>query len=116
MSTGEISHVSPTAILGYGYPIDSLAAGMRLMPDFIGVDAGSTDGGAFYLGNGTSFTSAEGVRRDLAPLLRAGKEHGIPVIVGSSGGAGGDPHLEWLWNITQEIAKSEGLSLRETAA
>ncbi len=112
MATAAISHVSPTAILGYGYPIESLEAGMRANPDFIGVDAGSTDAGAFYLGNGTSFTSAEGVRRDLAPLLRAGKEHGIPVIVGSSGGAGGEPHLEWLWNITQEIARSEGLSLR----
>jgi hypothetical protein len=109
---GEIRHLSATAILGYGYPISSLEAGLELRPDFIGVDAGSTDGGAYYLGTGTSFTSAQGVRHDLAPLIRAGKALGVPVIVGSSGGAGGDPNVEWLWEITQEIARSEGLSLR----
>jgi hypothetical protein len=110
--TDEIRLLAPTAILGYGYPIESLEAGMREHPDFIGVDAGSTDPGPYYLGSGTSFTSSEGVRRDLTPLLRAGKRDGIPVIIGSSGGAGGDPHLELLWDIVAGIARSEGLALR----
>jgi hypothetical protein len=108
----EIRLLSPTAILGYGYPAASLEAGLREQPHFIGVDAGSTDPGAYYLGEGASFTSAAGVRRDLAPLLRAGKRLGIPVIVGSSGGSGGDPHLEWLWAIVEDIARTDDLSLR----
>jgi len=108
----EIRLISPTAILGYGYPAASLEAGLALHPDFIGVDAGSTDPGAYYLGEGQSFTSAESVRRDLTPLLVAAKRLGIPVIVGSSGGSGGDPHIEWMWDIVTAIARSEGLSLR----
>jgi hypothetical protein len=34
------------------------------------------------------------------------------VIIGSSGGAGGDPHLELLWEIVREIARADGLGLR----
>ena len=108
----EVRLLSPTGILGYGYPVSSLEAGLAERPDFIGVDAGSTDPGAYYLGAGVSFTSGEGVRRDLAPLLRAGRRLGIPVIVGSSGGSGGDPHLEWMWESVQRVAREEGLTLR----
>jgi hypothetical protein len=111
-STDEIRILSPTAILGYGYPQSSFEAGLKAAPDFIGVDGGSTDPGPFYLGAGRSFTSAEGVQSDLAPLIRAGRRLGIPVIVGSSGGSGGDPHLEWMWEIVQKISMAEGLSLR----
>jgi hypothetical protein len=110
--TDEVRILSPTAILGYGYPMESFEAGLEAKPDFIGVDGGSTDPGPFYLGAGVSFTSAEGVQRDLAPLIRAGHRLGIPVIVGSSGGSGGDPHLEWMWEIVQKICLAEGLSLR----
>ena len=34
--------LSPTAILGYGFPETSFAAGLALNPDVIAVDAGST--------------------------------------------------------------------------
>ena len=35
--------LSPTAILGYGFPAASFAAGLSLAPDVIAVDAGSSD-------------------------------------------------------------------------
>ena len=35
--------LSPTAILGYGFPETSFASGLALNPDVIAVDAGSTD-------------------------------------------------------------------------
>jgi hypothetical protein len=108
----EVRLLSPTAILGYGYPLRSLEAGLAADPHFIGVDAGSTDPGPYYLGEGVSFTSAQAVRRDLEPMVLAGRDRGIPVIVGTSGGSGGDPHLEWQWDILKQIAKSEGLHLR----
>jgi hypothetical protein len=111
-ANGEVRVLAPTAILGYGYPLSSLEAGLAAGPDFIGVDAGSTDPGPYYLGSGRSFTSRGGVQRDLTPLLTRAKEAGIPLIVGSSGGAGGDPHLEWTYDIVHTIAAEQGINLR----
>ncbi|HOA35093.1 MAG TPA: 3-methylaspartate ammonia-lyase, partial [Bacillota bacterium] len=47
--------LSPTAILGYGFPESSFSRGLSLNPDLIAVDAGSTDPGPYYLGSGSSF-------------------------------------------------------------
>ena len=45
----EIRVLSPTAILGYGFPEESFIEGMRRKPHVIAVDAGSTDPGPYYL-------------------------------------------------------------------
>lgn len=108
----EVRVFAPTAILGYGYPMSSLEAGMAAKPHVIGVDAGSSDPGPYYLGSGRSFTSRGGVRRDLAPLVAAGHESSIPVVVGTSGGAGGDPHLAWTLDILRSIVEEQGHGLR----
>ncbi len=50
--------LSPTAILGYGFPRESFEEGMSRRPDVIGVDAGSTDPGPYYLGAGKPFVNA----------------------------------------------------------
>ncbi len=104
--------LSPTAILGYGFPADSFARGLACDPDLIAVDAGSTDPGPYYLGAGKSFTDRAAVKRDLTLMLRAGVERGIPVVVGSAGGAGASPHLDWTVDIVEEIAREEGLAFR----
>ncbi|HEY3079062.1 MAG TPA: acyclic terpene utilization AtuA family protein [Chloroflexota bacterium] len=108
----EMRILAPTAILGYGYPLASLERGLAADPHLIGVDGGSTDAGPFYLGEGVSFTSRAAVKRDLAPLLAAGRERRIPVVVGTAGGAGGEPHLEWCLSIVEEIARERGWTLR----
>lgn len=108
----QLRILSPTAILGYGFPRESFEAGMARDPHVIAVDAGSTDPGPYYLGAGTSFTGREAVARDLRLMLRAGAERGIPVIVGTAGGAGAAPHLEWTVDIVRAIARQEGLSFR----
>ena len=59
----EIKVLSPTAILGYGFPVESFQNGLAQHPDFIAVDAGSTDPGPYYLGAGVSFTDREAVKR-----------------------------------------------------
>jgi len=104
--------LSPTAILGYGFPDESLREGMRRKPDLIAVDAGSTDPGPYYLGSGKSFTARDGVRHDLARLIDAQQSAGIPLIIGSAGGAGARPHLDWTLDIIGEIAHSRGDQLR----
>ncbi len=101
--------LSPTAILGYGFPESSFNAGMAMQPDLIAVDAGSTDPGPYYLGSGKSFTDRSGVKRDLRLMLTAAIPRRIPVVIGSAGGCGALPHLQWTREIIEEIATEEGL-------
>jgi hypothetical protein len=99
-------------ILGYGYPLASFAAGLKHDPHVIGVDAGSTDPGPYYLGAGESLCGAATVKRDLRPMIVAGAERNIPVIVGTSGGSGGEPHLERTFEILAEICHEEDVNPR----
>lgn len=104
--------LSPTAILGYGFPEASFERGLAAGPDLIAVDAGSADPGPYYLGAGKSFTDRAAVRRDLALMLRGALGRGIPLVVGSAGGAGAAPHLQWTVEIVEEIARAESLAFR----
>lgn len=100
----EIRVLSPTAILGYGFPAESFKRGLAQKPDVIAVDAGSIDPGPYYLGAGVSFTDRHAVSRDLEYILTAGRQWGIPVIIGSAGGSGANPHLKWTVDIMKEIS------------
>ncbi len=104
--------LSPQGMLGYGYPLSSFERGLSFEPDFIGVDAGSTDAGPYRLGSGRPTVSKEAVKKDLAPMIRAAKSRRIPLIIGSAGGAGAKPHVDWVKSIIREIAKEEGFSLQ----
>jgi hypothetical protein len=104
--------LSPTAILGYGFPVESFTKGMEKHPHVIAVDAGSTDPGPYYLGAGTSFTDKTAVKRDLQIMISAALSEGIPVIIGSAGGSGGEPHLDWTLKIVREIAEEKGFTFR----
>ena len=108
----EIRILSPTAILGYGFPESSFTEGMKRNPHVIAVDAGSTDPGPYYLGAGISFTDRQAVKRDLALMIPAALEKKIPVIVGSCGGCGADSHLNWTVDIVREIAAENGLTFK----
>ena len=77
--------------------------------DFIGADAGSMDPGPFYLGSGKPYVSPEAIERDLRLLLKAARQHDIPLIIGSGGGSGGDPHLALTREIIERIIREEKL-------
>jgi hypothetical protein len=81
-------------------------------PNVIAVDAGSTDPGPYYLGAGKSFTDREAVKRDLRLILTAARTRNIPVVIGSAGGAGARPNLNWTLEIIREIARDEALTFR----
>ncbi len=104
--------LSPTAILGYGFPPESFLRGIERNPHLIAVDGGSTDPGPFYLGSGKSFTNRAFVKRDLRFMLVEGVKRNIPVVIGTAGGSGALPHLEWCKEIILEIAQEEGLSFK----
>jgi len=108
----EIRAVATTGLLGTGFLEESLSRAMAAQPDFIGCDAGSTDPGPYYLGSGQTQASRAATKRDLRLMLLAGQRASVPVIVGSAGTAGGDPHLAFTRSIVEEIAREERLRFR----
>ena len=112
----EIRVLSPTAILGYGYPRASLEEGMSRKPHVIAVDGGSTDGGPYYLGIESTGGSASGfiemLSHDVGPLLEAAISAKIPLIIGSAGFAGAELHLQATVMVIRNVAESLGLRFR----
>lgn len=108
----EYRLVSTSGILGYGYPEACLNAAMERGVDMIGCDGGSTDPGPYYLGSGKPFVSLRAMKRDLRLMLIAAIRHKVPMVVGTAGGAGGEPHLQLVAQMVRDIAKEEGLNFR----
>ena len=102
--------VSLCGLLGYGYSEEALNIAFSEKVDYLGVDAGSTDPGPYYLGSGKSFTDRGAVKRDLALAMPKALEQKAPFIIGTAGGAGSRRHVEWLLEIIREIAAEQGLS------
>lgn len=108
----ELKILSPSGIVGYGFPEESFRAGVALKPDLIACDGGSTDPGPYYLGSGIPFTNATAVKRDLKLMLKAACELNIPLVIGTAGGSGADVHVAREVDIIRQIAKEEGLSFK----
>ena len=108
----ELKILSPTGIVGYGFPEDSFMAGVALKPDLIACDGGSTDPGPYYLGSGIPFTNATAVKRDMKLMLKAACELNIPLVIGTAGGSGADVHVAREVDIIRQIAKEDGLSFK----
>ena len=104
--------VALNGLLGYGYSEESLKLAFSEKVDYLGVDAGSTDPGPYYLGSGTSFTDRSAVKRDLSLALPKALEHGAPFIIGTAGGAGSALHVAWLREILLEIAAEKELHFK----
>ncbi|MEM9684663.1 MAG: acyclic terpene utilization AtuA family protein, partial [Pseudomonadota bacterium] len=108
----EMRMMATTGMLGYGYTEEAFRRGLSLEPDFIAADGGSMDPGPHYLGEAVPFVSRQAMKRDLALMLEAGVEHGVPVLIGSAGGSGSDPQVAFVREIAEEIAHEKGLSFR----
>lgn len=85
---------------------------MTLRPDAIASDAGSTDPGPNLLGSGATMYPDRIVKRDIAALLPAARKAGIPLIVGSSGGAGTNSQVDGLAELVKQVASEMGLHFR----
>ncbi len=108
----SVRMLSTSGILGYGFPEASLDLGMRRGVDMLGVDGGSTDPGPHYLGSGKTLNSKLAMRRDLGLMLAAARTYGVPLVVGTAGGAGGRPHLEATADIIRDLAREQGQAFR----
>ena len=108
----ELKILSPSGIVGYGFPEDSFLAGVAQKPDLIACDGGSTDPGPYYLGSGIPFTNATAVKRDMTLMLKAACQLNIPLVIGTAGGCGADVHVAREVEIIREIAKEQRLSFK----
>lgn len=104
--------VALNGLLGYGYSEEALNIAFSEKVDYLGVDAGSTDPGPYYLGSGKSFTDRSAVKRDLSLALSKAREQNTPFIIGTAGGAGSQKHVDWLKDIIYEIAHEKSLSFK----
>lgn len=102
----------PTGALGLGYDRAALERGIANRPDIIAVDGGSTDSGPSYLGRGISKYSRASTKAEWRDLMRARAVAGVPLVIGTAGTCGADSAVDWLLDITREIAGEEGMRVR----
>lgn len=112
MTSKTVRMMSASGILGYGFPEASIRAAMERKPHMFGVDGGSSDPGPYYLGSGKTLNSRLAMKRDLSLLVRAAIASGVPMMVGTAGGAGGEPHLQVCAEIVREIAREHDLHFK----
>ncbi|WP_112323471.1 acyclic terpene utilization AtuA family protein [Oceanibium sediminis] len=102
----------PTGAIGLGFDADALARAVAAKPDIICVDGGSTDSGPFYLGTGTSKYGRDATRAEWRALMLARAEAGVPLVVGTAGTCGTDSTVDWMAEITRELAAELGQTVK----
>ncbi len=102
----------PSGALGLKYSRAALANGLAAGPDIIVIDGGSTDSGPSYLGRGVSKYSRASTKAEWRDLMVARAEAGVPLLIGTAGTCGADTAVDWLVEITGEIARELGQNLR----
>lgn len=102
----------PSGVLGLGFDREALARGVAAKPDIIAIDGGSTDSGPFSLGAGQSKYSRAATKSEWRALMQARAEAGVPLVIGTAGTCGADATVDWMYEITCEIAAELGQSLK----
>ncbi len=102
----------PTGAIGLGFDFEAFQRGLKLSPDAICVDGGSTDSGPYYLGTGTSKYSQESTKSEWRELMKGRAKLNIPLIIGSAGTCGTDSTVDWMYEITLELAKELKQSIK----
>jgi hypothetical protein len=83
--------------------------GVNDKPDAICADAGSGDIGPFYLGSDAPYNPREWEKHDLRLMLLGARKWGVPMVVGSCGGAGTNRAVDLYVELIREIAAEENL-------
>ena len=98
----------PNGAVGLGFDTAALKRGVGMAPDIIAVDGGSTDSGPFYLGTGTSKYSRAGTKTEWKAFMQARAAAKVPLVVGTAGTCGTNSTVDWMAEITEEIARELG--------
>lgn len=102
----------PSGVLGLGFDREALARGVALRPDIIAIDGGSTDSGPFSLGAGQSKYSRAATKSEWRDLMLAREAANVPLIIGTAGTCGSDQTVDWMFDITAELAAELGLTVK----
>ncbi|WP_299632404.1 acyclic terpene utilization AtuA family protein [uncultured Roseobacter sp.] len=102
----------PSGALGLNYDAEALQRGIAAKPDIIAIDGGSTDSGPSYLGRGVSKYARASTKLEWAGLMAARAEAGVPLVIGTAGTCGADSAVDWMLDITREIAQDQGTPLK----
>ena len=102
----------PSGVLCLGFDRAALARGVAAKPDLIAIDGGSTDSGPWSLGAGQSKYARAVTKSEWRELMLARAQAGVPLIIGTAGTCGADACVDWMFDITQELATELGQSLR----
>lgn len=102
----------PSGVLGLGFDRKALERGVQMKPDIIAIDGGSTDSGPFSLGAGQSKYSRAATKSEWRDLMLARAKAGVPLVIGTAGTCGSDATVDWMFDITEELAKDLGQRLR----
>ncbi|MDO8881833.1 acyclic terpene utilization AtuA family protein [Pseudotabrizicola sp.] len=102
----------PSGVLGLGFDRSALARGVAMAPDIIAIDGGSTDSGPFSLGAGQSKYARAATKSEWRDLMLARAQAGVPLLIGTAGTCGADATVDWMFDITVELAAELGQTLR----
>lgn len=102
----------PSGVLGLGFDRKALARGVAARPDIICIDGGSTDSGPFSLGAGVSKYSRAASKAEWRLLMQARAEAGVPLVIGTAGTCGTDSTVDWMFDITAELAAELGQKVK----
>lgn len=102
----------PSGVLGLGFDRTALARGVAMRPDIIAIDGGSTDSGPFSLGAGQSKYARAATKSEWRDLMLARATAGVPLVIGTAGTCGADATVDWMFDITVELARELGQTLR----
>jgi len=102
----------PSGVLGLGFDTVALQAGIADKPHIIAIDGGSTDSGPFYLGSSTSKYSRAVCKSEWRQLMQAREVANVPLVITSCGTCGTDDMVDWMFDITREIASELKLRVK----
>ena len=95
----------PSGVIGLGFDLEALNNGVKNNPDIISIDGGSTDSGPYSLGSGTSKYSRAAIKAEWKSLMIAREKANVPLVIGSCGTCGTNGMVDWMENITIELAE-----------
>ena len=102
----------PSGVLGLGFDLEALNNGVKNNPDIISIDGGSTDSGPYSLGSGTSKYSRAAIKAEWKSLMIAREKANVPLVIGSCGTCGTNGMVDWMENITIELAEELNQNLK----